>query len=55
VDAVGSRILLLTPRSQKVALAIEDDHRVLTAVEHINVVAAIDADAANLLEGPAVG
>src|SRR5580692_12984 len=55
VDAVGSRILPLTPRPQKVALAIEDDHRVLTAVEHVNVVVAIDADPANLLEGPAVG
>jgi hypothetical protein len=55
VDAVGSRILPLTPRPQKIALAIENDHRVLTAVEDIDVVVAIDANPANLLERPAVG
>ena len=55
VDAVSPWIPAFAPGSQKVALAIEDDHRVLTAAEHINVVVAIDADPANLLEGPAVG
>jgi hypothetical protein len=55
VDTGSSRILSLAPRPQKVALAIEDDHRVLTAVEDINIIVAVDADPANLLKGLAVG
>jgi hypothetical protein len=55
VDAMGSRILPLAPRLQKIALSIEDDHRVLAAVEDVNVVVAVDADPANFLERPAVG
>jgi hypothetical protein len=54
MDAVRPRILTLAPGSQKVALAIEDDHRVFTAVEDINIIVAVDADPANLLKGPAV-
>ena len=40
---------------KEIALTIEDDHWVLAAIEHIDVVAAINTDAADLLEGPAVG
>ena len=54
MDAVGSRILALSSRPQKVAFAVEDDHRVLTAIEDINIVVTVDADAADLLEGPPV-
>src|SRR5215813_4604701 len=52
MDAVRSRVLSFAPRPQNVTFAIEDDHRVLTAVENVNVVVVIDADPANLLEGP---
>src|SRR5262249_31802155 len=55
MDAVRARILPLAPRPQEIALSIEDDHRVLPPVEDVNVVAAIDANPANLLKGPAVG
>jgi hypothetical protein len=30
--------------------AVEDHHRVLAAVEHIDVIVAVDADPADLLE-----
>jgi hypothetical protein len=55
VDAVGARISTLAPGVPEIAGAVEDDHRVLAAVEHIDVVVAVDADPADLLEGPAVG
>jgi len=42
----------LAPRAQEVALAVEHDHRVLAAIEHIHVVLFIDADRANFLERP---
>src|SRR6516225_4332615 len=53
VYAVGPRILTLTPRAQEISLSIEDHHRVLAPIEHVDVVAAVDADPANFLEGPA--
>src|SRR5712675_3513535 len=46
MDAVSSRV---------VPLAIEDDHRVLTTVEDINVVVSVNTDAADLLERPPIG
>jgi len=55
VNPVRPRVLALTPGAQKIALAIEDQHRVLAAVEDINVVVAVDTNPANLLERPAVG
>ena len=54
VDAVRPRILPLAPRSDKVAGAIEHHHRVVAAVEDIDVVVVVDADCADLLERPAV-
>src|SRR5580692_9176339 len=38
---------------RKFALAVEHHHRVLAPIEHIDVVVPVDADTADLLEGPA--
>src|SRR5580692_4492247 len=53
VDAMRPWILTLAPRAQEIALAVEDDHRVLTPIEDIDVVVTVDADPSDLLEGPA--
>ena len=55
VNAVGPRILALAPGSQETALSVEHDHRVLAAIEHIDVVVAVHTDPADLLERPSVG
>jgi hypothetical protein len=55
MDAVRPRILALTPRAEEIALTIEDHHRVFAAIEHVDIVAAVNTDAADLLERPAVG
>jgi hypothetical protein len=36
-------------------LAVEDHHRMLAAIEHMDVVVAVDADPADFLERPALG
>src|ERR1700741_2928936 len=54
MDPVGPRIPLLAPRAQKIAPAIEDDHRVVAAIEDIDIVVAIDTYTADLFEGPSV-
>jgi hypothetical protein len=50
MDTVRPRVLALAPRAQKVAVAIEHNHRVVAAVEDIDIVAGVDPDPANLLE-----
>jgi hypothetical protein len=55
MDAVGSRVLALAPRAQELALAVEDHHRMLAAIEDVDIVLAVDTDAADFLEGPALG
>ena len=55
MDAVGAGILTLAPRAQKLAGAVEHHHRVLAAIEHIDIVVGVGADRADLLERPAVG
>jgi hypothetical protein len=55
MDVVGPRILAFAPGMQEIALAAEDDHRVLAAIEDIDVVVAVDPDPADLFEGPAIG
>src|SRR5271156_3242526 len=55
VDAVGPWILAFAPRPQKISPAVEHDHRMRAAIEHIDIVVTVDADAADLLDGPAVG
>src|SRR5215469_17885276 len=55
MNAMRARILAFTPGAQKIAGAIEDHHRVFAAVEHVDVVVAVDANPADLLERPAVG
>ena len=55
VDAVRSRVLALAPGAQEIAVAVEHHHRMLAAVEDIDVVAAVDPDPADLLERPALG
>jgi hypothetical protein len=44
VDAVRSRILTLTPRPQEIAFPVEHDHRVLAAIEDIDIVFGVDTD-----------
>ena len=44
VQAVRAGKQPLPPGAQEIAGAVEHDHRVLAAVEYIDVVAAIDAD-----------
>jgi len=54
VNAVRPRVLALThDRRREIAPAVEHHHRVLAPIEHIDVVVAVDADTADLLEGPA--
>src|SRR5215472_10587733 len=43
------------PGAQKIALAIEDHHRVLAAVECVDAIVAVDTDRGDLFERPAVG
>ena len=50
MDAVRPRVLALAPRAQEVALAVEHHHRMVAAIEDIDIVVAVDPDPANLLE-----
>src|SRR5690348_16736330 len=50
VDAVRPRVEPFSPRAQEIALAIEDDDRMLSAGEAVHVVARVDADRGDLLE-----
>src|SRR5580704_19139804 len=54
MDAVGARVLSFAPGAQEVAVSVEYHHRVLAAIEHIDVVFGVDPDCADLLERPAV-
>src|SRR4051812_14864424 len=55
MDAVGARILAFAPRAQKIALAVEDHHRMLATGEAVDIVVFVDADRSDLLERPALG
>ena len=55
MNAVRPRVSALAPLAHEIALAIEDHHRVHAAIKDIDVIVAVDADPANLLEGPTVG
>jgi len=55
VDAVRTRVLALTPRTQEVSFAVEHHHRVVAAIEDIDIIVAVDPDPADLLERPAIG
>src|SRR5436190_23233384 len=55
VDAVRPRVLPLAARPEKSAVTVEHHHRVVAAVEDVNVVVLVDPDRADLLERPAVG
>ena len=55
MDAVGALEHALAPGPQEVAVAVEHDHRVFAAVEDIDVVVAVDAHRADLLQAPSVG
>src|SRR5437016_11312560 len=52
---MGTRILALAPRAQELAVAVEHHHRVLAAIEHVDVVPSVDTDRADFLERPALG
>jgi hypothetical protein len=42
--AMGARVYPLAPAAQQIALAVEHAHRVLAAVEGVDVVVLVDAD-----------
>ena len=50
MDAMRPNVLTLAPRTQKIAIAVEDDDWVLTAREAIDIVLSIDADRRHFLE-----
>src|SRR3954467_9957406 len=54
VDAVRTRVLALAPRSQEVAFAVEHHHRMVSAIEDVDIVVAVDPDPTDLLERPAI-
>ena len=45
----------LAPGAQEIAVAVEHHHRVLAAIEDVDLVLAVDADRGDVLERPAVG
>jgi hypothetical protein len=49
MDAVRPGILPLAPGAQKIALAIEDHHRVLAAIEDVDAILAVNPDGRGLL------
>ena len=55
MDAVRARVLPLAPGAQEVAVLIEHHHRVIAAIEGVDVVVGVDPDRGDLFEGPAVG
>ena len=55
MDAVGVLEHALTPGAQEVAVAVKHYHRVLAAVEGVDVVVVIDSHRGNVGEGPTVG
>jgi len=50
MDAVRPNVLTLAPGTQKIAVAVEDDDRVLAARKAIDIVLSIDADRRHFLE-----
>src|SRR5271165_414763 len=54
VQAVRARPQPFAPGTQKIAVAIENHHRVLAAVEGVDAILAVDPDGGDFLEGPAV-
>ncbi len=55
VQAVRAWILALAPGAQEVAFAVEHHHRVLAAVENIDIILAVASDRGRILELPPVG
>ena len=55
MDAVGARVLSLAPGPEEIALAVEDDHRVLAPVEHVDPVLAVHRHGRDVPELPPVG
>jgi hypothetical protein len=51
--AVRARKQTFAERAQEVSVAVEYDHRMLAAIEDVDVVVPVDADVADLLERPA--
>ena len=49
-DAVGAGKHSFSEGAQEIAVAVEHDHWMLAAIEHIDIVVPVDADAADFLE-----
>ena len=55
VQPVGAREGPFSPRGQEVAVRVEDDHRVLAAVEHEHPIPAVDRNRGDVLQLPPFG
>src|SRR5262249_35715432 len=55
VEAVGAPEEALAPAPDEVAVAVEHDHRVVAAIEHVDAVLAIDPDGTDVGQIPSVG
>ena len=55
MDAMSPRVLAFAPRAEEVAGAVEDHHRMLAAIEDVDIILAVDADPADFFERPALG
>ena len=55
MDAVRAAEQAFAPRAQEVAVAVEHHHRMLAAIEDIDVVLAVDGHGGDVAELPAVG
>jgi glyoxylate carboligase len=51
--AVRARKQTFAERAEEAAVAVEHDHRMLAAIENVDIVVLIDADAADFLKRPA--
>src|SRR5262249_8032568 len=54
MDAVGAAEQAFAPRAQEVPVALEHDHRMLTAVEDVHAVLAVDGNGCDITKFPAV-
>ena len=52
VQAMRAREQPLTPGAQEIAFAVEHHHRMLAAIEHIDVVLLVDAHRADFVQRP---
>src|SRR5207248_11522401 len=52
MDAMRARVLPLAPGAQEIAVAVEDHHGMVAAIEDVDIVLRVDPDCADFLERP---